>query len=1094
MARIPESDLQRLKDDISVQRLIESAGVELKKSGKDWAGKCPFHADDTASLIITPAKNLWHCFGCQVGGGVVDWVMKLRGVSFRHAVELLKDEAALTSMSSSISLAAESSGASSGASVQAVKRSSVRALPAPVALDADDRDLLLQVVSYYQQSLRDCPEALAYLQSRGLNHPELLDHFKLGFANRTLGLRLPSKSRIEGAQLRSRLERLGVYRESGHEHFNGSVVIPILDEHGQVRELYGRKITAKLRPGTPLHLYLPANESRGRGVFNVAALQASAGAGSKDIILCESIIDALTFWCAGYRNVTTAYGVEGFTDELMQAFKANNVARVLIAYDRDEAGDRAADKLAPRLMSEGIECYRVLFPKGMDANEYAMKVQPAAKSLGMLLRQAQWLGKGEKPSHESVSVQEPAQVPTEADLQAKQATARHKTCASSYQNNSESVQHEPLISLAAESVSAVAMEKMQTVIDVDTLPVSRDAAPETVADVSAASGEVMLHFGEGAKARRWRVRGLAKNLAYEVLKVNVLAGCAENFHVDTFDLYAARARAQFVAQAAAELGISEDILKADLGRVLFKLEALQDAQIQAALAPKTPTPAAPTLNFEEQGAALALLQSPDLASRILSDFEACGVVGESTNKLIGYLAAVSRKLDRPLAIVIQSSSAAGKSSLMDAILAFVPEEERIQYSAMTGQSLFYMGQTNLKNKILAIAEEEGASRASYALKLLQSEGELTIASTGTDAATGNLITQEYRVEGPMSLFMTTTAIDIDEELMNRCLVLSVDENRDQTRAIHQLQRQRRTLEGLQRKHEKQAILALHRNAQRLLRPLAVVNPYADRLTFLDDRTRTRRDHEKYLTLIDTITLLHQHQRTIKSVQVNGQAVDYIEASLSDIELANRLAHEVLGTSLDELPPQTRRVLAGIHALVRAKMATLASQQRDIRFSRSEVRTATGLSDTQARLHLERLCAMEYLLTHRGLRGQSFEYELLHDQSPNSDEPHLSGLIDVTDLQNTADAAFESAAQSTTTNLSSRGADAQFAPQTRPQRAPNAVGSRSDESGGMPCPASLLSDMPPQTLHPRATPVREAHTSYAHAPTPAQQTSLAAAAA
>ena len=153
-----------------------------------------------------------------------------------------------------------------------------------------------------------------------------------------------------------------------------------------------------------------------------------------------------------------------------------------------------------------------------------------------------------------------------------------------------------------------------------------------------------------------------------------------------------------------------------------------------------------------------------------------GVVGEDTNKLVGYLACVSRKLDKPLAVMIQSSSAAGKSSLMDAVLALMPDDDCVQYSAMTGQSLFYMGETNLKHKILAIAEEEGASNASYALKLLQSEGEVTIASTGKDDTTGELITRDYRVEGPVMLFLTTTAIDIDEELLNRCVVLTVNES------------------------------------------------------------------------------------------------------------------------------------------------------------------------------------------------------------------------------------------------------------------------------------------------------------------------------
>ena len=180
-------------------------------------------------------------------------------------------------------------------------------------------------------------------------------------------------------------------------------------------------------------------------------------------------------------------------------------------------------------------------------------------------------------------------------------------------------------------------------------------------------------------------------------------------------------------------------------------------------------------------------------------------MGEQTNKLVGYLAAVSRKLEEPLAIIIQSSSAAGKSSLMEAILSLMPSEEQVKYSAMTGQSLFYMGESDLKHKILAIVEEEGAERASYALKLLQSEGELTIASTGKDPASGRLVTHEYRVEGPVMIFLTTTAIEIDEELLNRCIVLSVDEEREQTRAIHQLQRKRQTLEGLLARQDRERL-------------------------------------------------------------------------------------------------------------------------------------------------------------------------------------------------------------------------------------------------------------------------------------------------
>jgi DNA primase len=148
------------------------------------------------------------------------------------------------------------------------------------------------------------------------------------------------------------------------------VVVPIVDEAGNVTEVYGRKITEGLKAGIPLHLYLPGAH---QGVWNEPAL-----AVAKEIILCEALIDAMTFWCAGFRNVTSAYGVEGFTDDILAAFKRHGTERVLIAYDRDDAGERAAERLAPKLIAEGIECWRIQFPKGMDANEYALKVQRVA--------------------------------------------------------------------------------------------------------------------------------------------------------------------------------------------------------------------------------------------------------------------------------------------------------------------------------------------------------------------------------------------------------------------------------------------------------------------------------------------------------------------------------------------------------------------------------------------------------------------------------------------------------------------------------------------------------------------------------------------
>lgn len=513
---------------------------------------------------------------------------------------------------------------------------------------------------------------------------------------------------------------------------------------------------------------------------------------------------------------------------------------------------------------------------------------------------------------------------------------------------------------------------------------------QPAAQLAALSSPLPLPAGDGIEvvseddirltrgSRSYRVRGLARCLSAEALKVTLRLSAGERLHLDTLDLYQARARAAFVKAAALELGVSESVITGDLSALVLALEPLQEQAIRGALQPDASSDAV-VLSEAEEAAGLALLRDPALVERIASDVEAIGVVGEGVNALVGYLAMVSRLLDKPLAILIQSTSAAGKSTLMDALLSLMPESQRVHYSAMTGQSLFYIGEGDLRHKILAIAEEEGVRQAAYALKLLQSQGELTIASTGKDPATGKLVTSEYRVEGPVMLCLTTTAIDIDEELLNRCLVLTINETAEQTAAIQQRQRQARTLAGLQAKVRSDHVLSAHRAAQTLLRPLAVVNPFAESLTFASDRVRLRRDHVKYLALIDAIALLHQHQRKVATIEVDGAAVEYIEVTQADIQLANRLAHAVLGRSLDELPPQTRRVLSALDGWVTQQVAGSDTPRGDVRFTRRTVRAHLGLSDTQLRVHLDRLVQLEYVRMHSGQNG--------------SDAPQLMGLAD-----------------------------------------------------------------------------------------------------
>ena len=411
----------------------------------------------------------------------------------------------------------------------------------------------------------------------------------------------------------------------------------------------------------------------------------------------------------------------------------------------------------------------------------------------------------------------------------------------------------------------------------------------------------------------------------------------------------------------------------------------------------------------EQAAALELLRSENLLDRILDDFDACGIVGERTGKLVGYLAATSRLLDKPLGLVIQSSSAAGKSSLADAILKFMPQEDRFTCSAMTSQSLYYLGNENLKHKILSVAEEEGVRDASYQLKLLQSEGSLSLISTSKEKGSGRTSTERYTVEGPVALLLTTTATDVDPELMNRCLVVSVDESPAQTAAIHAQQRHARTLEGFTQKLEATKLVKLHQNAQRLLKPLRIYNPYAEQLGFVGSQTRYRRDHEKYLTLISSVALLHQYQREIKTTEVDGQSYQYLEVTRHDIALANRIADWALGRSIDELPGPTRRLLIELGDWVRNEADKQKIQPTEFTFTRREAREALQWNATHLRNHLERLALHEYVIPQGRGQGRLHRYSLLYDGRGREGQPLLLGLVDAASL-------IEPALASTTGNL------------------------------------------------------------------------------
>lgn len=359
MPRIPPADLERLKKNTDLAELVRSRGIELKKHGsRDLAGKCPFHKEDTASFIVTPGKNLFHCFGCGAKGGPIDFVMKKDGLDFRGAVDVLLAVGPVRRAGDKCASLAGNDGTPGGS------KASTGAGAAPLLSEERAQILLERVVAIYQKNFAEVPEGRAYLEKRGLGDLGLLQRHRAGYSTGRLPEILPP-----GGPLHSELKSLGVLLGDGSERFTGCVVFPVCDEDGRIVTLYGRYTG----PGEKRHVYLP---NRPKGLWNAAVLKSTA-----QTILVESILSALSVEIAGHANVLSIQGTNGFSDEDAALLKAHGVQSVRLLLDGDAAGRTATEQLKEKLSS--FSCEAVALPEGEDPNSFLMK--HGAAKLGELL-------------------------------------------------------------------------------------------------------------------------------------------------------------------------------------------------------------------------------------------------------------------------------------------------------------------------------------------------------------------------------------------------------------------------------------------------------------------------------------------------------------------------------------------------------------------------------------------------------------------------------------------------------------------------------------------------------------------------------------
>jgi DNA primase catalytic core len=863
---IQVTKIDHIKTSVDLKTYIEQVtGSTFKKNGKGYVTRCPFpdHEDKTPSFIVTPQENLFNCFGCNRGGDIFEFDKLYFNLDFTESVK--KHDSS-------------------------VKKTAVKRKISKEALTVKEQKLLGRVVSYYQHTFAEDMAGLDYLKSRGITDNQSIKDFAAGFVNGSLLNILPEDDKIITS-----LKKIGILNSKGKEIFLNCVVFPLYDINGVAVSLYGRNIDKDCRVN---HLYLPG--------IRCGLVNRQAAKRSQVIILAESIIDALTLYDQGFKNVMPIYGTNGFTEDHIFFFN-RKIKEVYLVFDADDAGKRASKAVKQQLKEKDIKAFIVDLP---------------VKDVNLFFN-----------SH----------TPEEFESLLKKAN-----------------------------------------------PKSLEQSDKIITRKKTLYKKTDHGFIVGYADRQYQIKGIQRGDTQ--LKVTIKASTDVQgkvpFELSTIDLYSSRSRIWFAKLCADLFKAEESLIREDMGKVLIHCENFNQKERDDK----------PKATQKEINLAMKYLKSPDMTEELLSDLVTMGVVGEEINKLVCYLAATSRKLEKPISVLIQSRSSAGKSTIQNAILSLMPEEDYEQYTRVTDQSLFYKEEDSLVHKILAIEEDVGMGGAAYSIRNIQSSGKITVATTGKDPGTGKMKTEDYTVKGPVVVMLTTTSADLDQETASRFMFLSIDESSKMTAAIHKKQREARSLKGLAQKKKTENIIKKHKTAQRLLKSIAVVNSFTKYLTYPSRSIITRRDHEKYLGLIDVITFLHQYQRKPKTMDIDGESVKYIEVTLNDIEKANNIANEVLGQSLDELARPSRTLLNSIHKMVKdtAKKSNIPTEE--VYFTRRQIREEMNWSDWQIKTHIKQLEELEYLCVRMGSRGKEYAYALNYNGQGEDNNRFFLNLTTIEEIK------------------------------------------------------------------------------------------------
>jgi DNA primase catalytic core len=445
------------------------------------------------------------------------------------------------------------------------------------------------------------------------------------------------------------------------------------------------------------------------------------------------------------------------------------------------------------------------------------------------------------------------------------------------------------------------------------------------------------------------------------LRVNLLVqkeGDTMRYYQDDVNLYSNGQLQRYIKGATEELDISTTVMKSTLRRLQLQLEEYRLSEIERER--KALQPRSYRMTREEEIKAGDFLLSKDLVKITMKAIEKTGLVGEERNGLLLFFLYLSRFFDEPLHAIIFGKSGSGKTYLQTRVSECLPQESLRTITSLTENTLYYSEKDFWKHKVLLIEDLEGVYQAFLPLRELMSRQTITKLTTDKDIK-GNNVQRVLVVEGPVCVSGATTNTQIYEDNANRSFLLHVDETPDHAQAV--MHYQRRQQAGLVNEKEQNTWRQLLRNAQRLLRPVKVINPYAIELDIPQCVFKKLRTNMHYLRLIEIITFYHQKQREWKK---DSGGTLYIETTLQDIEWANYLIKDSLLRKSDELSGQVRQFFEGLKSLAGSERRSIYAKQVREHFRMHPMKTNRYLRELEQR---------GYLQLAGGNRKSGYEYEI-----------------------------------------------------------------------------------------------------------------------